>query len=307
MMNAIREKARAFIYRNARQLDFARWRYHFEGGSPEAVVCALSAYQNPDGGFGHGLEADFLNPESSPIQTWSATMVLREIGLHDPEHPVVSGLIRYLESGRDFDGHCWASVIPSNNDYPHAPWWSWTGPAKSAVRNYNPTASLAGYLLRAAAPESPAGMLARRIAQEAYEYCMSGTAEPEMHLTPCFLGLCREAEIAAPGLFDVQRMREKLCVDALDCLNRDAKRWEGGYCAKPSDFISGREDPLYPSFAALAERECAFIADSQLPSGAWPVTWQWADYPEDFAVSANRWQSHLILKNLLFLRGMGRI
>ena len=52
------EKARTFVYRNARPLDLAIWQYHFENGSKEAVMHALSAYQNPDGGFGHGLEAD---------------------------------------------------------------------------------------------------------------------------------------------------------------------------------------------------------------------------------------------------------
>lgn len=37
------EKEGAFIYRDARPLDFARWHYHF----------ALAAYQNKVGGFGH--------------------------------------------------------------------------------------------------------------------------------------------------------------------------------------------------------------------------------------------------------------
>jgi hypothetical protein len=45
------EKARTFIYRNARPLDFARWQYQFENGSKEAVLNALSFYQNEDGGL----------------------------------------------------------------------------------------------------------------------------------------------------------------------------------------------------------------------------------------------------------------
>ena len=51
-------KARLFIYRNARALDLARWRFHFEGADKSEVLAALSAYQNKDGGFGWGLEAD---------------------------------------------------------------------------------------------------------------------------------------------------------------------------------------------------------------------------------------------------------
>lgn len=45
---------RRWMHRNARPLDLARWQYHFESGSAEAVLQSLSAYQNEDGGFGHG-------------------------------------------------------------------------------------------------------------------------------------------------------------------------------------------------------------------------------------------------------------
>jgi hypothetical protein len=52
------DRARAFIYRNARPLDIARFQYHFENGSKDAVLTALAAYQNEDGGFGHALGPD---------------------------------------------------------------------------------------------------------------------------------------------------------------------------------------------------------------------------------------------------------
>ena len=62
---------RRWMHRNARPLDLARWQYHFESGSAEAVLQSLSAYQNEDGGFGHGLEVDCWNPASAPMQTRS--------------------------------------------------------------------------------------------------------------------------------------------------------------------------------------------------------------------------------------------
>lgn len=117
-------RARRFVYRNARPLDLARFHFHFEHGGAEAVLAALSAYQNADGGFGHALEPDAWNPASAPIQTWAATEVLRELGFFDSAHPLVAGILRYLESGRDFDGHTWANTIHSNADHPHAPWWA---------------------------------------------------------------------------------------------------------------------------------------------------------------------------------------
>lgn len=71
------KKARDWMYRNAHPVDLSRWRYHFVDADNAAV---LVAYQNEDGEFGHGLEADSWNSESSPIQTWCATEILREVG-----------------------------------------------------------------------------------------------------------------------------------------------------------------------------------------------------------------------------------
>lgn len=96
------ERVRSFIYRNARPLDLARWQYHFDKGSKEAVLTALACYQNTDGGFGHALEPDAWNPESSPVQTWAATEVLREISLTDRDHPIIQGILHYLASGQDY-------------------------------------------------------------------------------------------------------------------------------------------------------------------------------------------------------------
>ncbi|MGN0675876.1 MAG: hypothetical protein ACI4KG_08980, partial [Oscillospiraceae bacterium] len=119
------ENSRQFVYRNARPLDLARWQYHFENGSKESVLHALSFYQNGDGGFGHGLEPDFLNPNSTPMATWTATEILSEIQLNDKNHPIVAGILHYLESGADFDTehNQWMNTVPTNNDYPHAVWW----------------------------------------------------------------------------------------------------------------------------------------------------------------------------------------
>ena len=58
------KQAESFIYKNARPLDLARWKYIFEGGGKEDVLTALAAYQKEDGGIGHALEPDCWNPQS---------------------------------------------------------------------------------------------------------------------------------------------------------------------------------------------------------------------------------------------------
>ena len=110
---SVMEKAREFIYRNARPLELAQWQYHFENGSKENVLAVLSFYQNKDGGFGHALEADSWNPNSSPVQTWAATEILKKINFSDSNHKIIKGILDYLQSGRDFDGHFWYNIIKS--------------------------------------------------------------------------------------------------------------------------------------------------------------------------------------------------
>jgi hypothetical protein len=141
------EKARTFIYRNARPLDLARFKFHFEGGSREDVLTAFAYYQNADGGFGHALEADSWNPNSAPIQTWTAMEILREISFTDASHPIIQGILKYLASEADFEGHFWYNTVHSNNDYPHAPWWH-TESNSTSHNDYNPTACLAGFIIR---------------------------------------------------------------------------------------------------------------------------------------------------------------
>ena len=114
---------RQWVYLFARHLDIARWRCAFENGSPEEVVEALKVYQNPDGGFGHGLEPDNLNPHSSPVQTFMAWGILKEIGCSGKEQPMVRDMMRYLE-GCEYvtEKGCYWS-IPSNNEYPCQLWY----------------------------------------------------------------------------------------------------------------------------------------------------------------------------------------
>ena len=146
-MNATFEKAQAFIYRNARPLDLARFQYHFENGSKEAIMKVLSYYQNEDGGFGNAVEADCWNPNSIPLHSNTASEIIREIGFEDNQHPVIQGLLKWYASGEHFNGKTWEITVESNNNYPHAPWWH-TESVSSCHTDYNGTAQIAGFIAR---------------------------------------------------------------------------------------------------------------------------------------------------------------
>lgn len=298
-------KAQTFIYRNARPLDLARWQYHFENGSPEAVLRALAAYQNPDGGFAHALEPDAWSPESSPIQTWAATEIIRELGTVEASHPIVQGIIKYLASNEHFDGRTWANTIPSNNDHPHAPWW---GDSEDRYQTYNPTAALAGFLLCFAEEKDMIFAQAERIAIAAVDHLLSRSEEKEMHVLACYVALLDWCERSGRTLpFDTEGLATTLDRFVAGALTQDLAAWETGYICKPSAFFNRRTSRFYQANQQLAAYECDFIRRTQEADGSWPTPWTWADYPIEWSISRNWWKGHIALSNLLFIKGIEQI
>ena len=117
-------RIRRWIERNARPLEWALYRQKFENGSESAVLEALSAYQNPDGGFGYALEPDDWNQNSTLNATLYAMQLMLNIGV--TQHPLMEGALRFLRSEACFQNGEWQFCTPSSRDYPHAPWWGMT-------------------------------------------------------------------------------------------------------------------------------------------------------------------------------------
>ncbi len=299
------EEIRRFVYRNARPLDLARWQYHMEGYSAEPVIKALAAYQNADGGFGSALEADCWNPPSAPIQCGTAVNILWEIGFQDKEHAVVKGLLRYLQSREHFVQGRWENAIPSNNDFPHAPWWH-TDSSSRARSEFNPTAILAGFLLYFI----PAGTAEHdRAIALAQELCAAFLENPEIEMHPlaCVFTLLQWMQKAGcQHDFPYSEMEKKALHQANALLHKDAESW-GGYSCRPSFFIDSPSHPLYQGHKDLVEKELDWLCETRNSEGVWSIPWRWAGYEREFAISENWWKSDVMLRNVQFLRAFGRI
>lgn len=298
------ERARTYIYRNARPLDLARFQFHFENGSKEKVMDVLSYYQNEDGGCGHAIEADCWNPNSIPLHSNGAGDIIREIDYTDAAHPLIQGLLKYYGSGKDFDGKHWYVTVESNNHYPHAPWWH-TDSVSTCHTDYNGTAQIAGFIIRYADRSSDIFNLGVRIANEAVEALLSeGIAD--MHTCACYVRMAELIEKAgAADLIPYSRLKEKLHESVNQLIVKDKEEW-GGYICKPSRFIESRESEYYAENKEMAEYECEFSIKTQLDDGSWDIPWQWEDYPDEWAISKNWWKSHVIILNLLYLKGFGK-
>jgi len=73
-------RTESWLRANARPLEIAEWSYLSGKGPLAGITAELLRYQNPDGGFGHGLEADMLTPDSSAVCSGEALLTAWEYG-----------------------------------------------------------------------------------------------------------------------------------------------------------------------------------------------------------------------------------
>jgi hypothetical protein len=299
-----------WIYRNARPLDLARWQFHFENGSQEAVLAALSAYQNEDGGFGLALEPDAWNPNSSPYTTSIAIQYLEEIGCRDRSHPIIHKILHYLETTPDFDGERWPAILSTNADYPHAPWWT----DAAYDWGFTPTALLAGFILFYGRKGEALTQKAERIAQTAIRTYLDGTLpdgrayntgrrEGEIHGFYRLLTFL-EATPLAEG-YPLARLKSTLGQQAETFIEKDDTKWNQ-YCWKPSTFVRSPDSIFYPGNEKAIAVELDDILNRRNPEGIWNIIWTWGAYDEAFSITRNWWKANIIIENLRLLKSFGR-
>lgn len=296
-----KETARAFVYRNARPLQLALWKYYFEDGDREEILRCMSYYQNPDGGFGHGLEPDNFSPASSPIQTWQATEILWKIGLREKEHPMVKGILQYLDSGAGYSAHTkqWKFCVESTNAYPHAVWWEYREEPKDYYPN--PTPSLAGFILYFAQKGSPLYQKGLAHVKAAYEYLETHFPDIDAPTATCYIQMyhyCVEA--GETELFDMLYFKEMLTASVNRNICHDSEKWGVEYVPTPMKYMESPDSMFYQGNEALVQEELARLERQQSEDGSFPVPWIWYNEYREFVLAENWWKSVMIIENMLF-------
>ena len=243
-------RGRDFLRAGGFNLEAAAVEFVWFGGEPGAVVDGLSRYQNPDGGFGRGLEADIGAPESNPFAACLALTYLR--GLPD----AAAGDMRarlgvWLSENQAEDGD-WHFSGATRAGF-LAPWFAeWTFPS------LNPACNIAGL---AAAQGIATPVMLERVAAlfEASGSLDVVRAGEYYDLTPC-------AEYSLTGA---------LPAEYLDALAETTLRWarEDRFADAEHFFnLALRNSP------ALAQRIPREVVDSyaeraladQQTDGGWP-------------------------------------
>lgn len=133
---ALVDPALRFLDGQRSDLAAALVRHLWHGGSVDDVLTALTAYQNPDGGFGRGLEVDIKAPASNPFAARLAMQALLALP-PDAGANMKRRLGEWLARNEDPDGD-W-HFAPEVLEDEIAPWYAgWTFPS------LNPACCLAG-------------------------------------------------------------------------------------------------------------------------------------------------------------------
>ena len=214
------QRAKNFIMDHGRAVDQRRFEFHFENGSADAVLAALSPYQNEDGGFGHSLEPDIRTSASSAIVSTIGFQILREIQAPASHIRVQKG-IQYFIDTYDESQRVWHIVPPEVEEAPHAPWWTYESTTESFGRFLvNPRAEIVGYL-HEFSDGVPTKLLTTLIAA-VLEHLESLPDEMEMHDVLCCVRLAETETLP-----DRDKVWAKLARAATQGVARNAEAVDG--------------------------------------------------------------------------------
>ena len=286
-------KAGEYIKKNCRPLEKARFGYLFEGNNiPGAIVEELKKFQNPDGGFGHSLESDFLLPDSSPMATTIAFQFLEEIS--DPNDEVIEKAVKYLEKCFVKDRQGWFTVPKQVNNYPHAVWWHWDGVKKQTVIDDswgNPTAEIIGYLNKYKKFITTLDLDV--LTENTISYWENRREFSSEHEVYCFIRLYNHLP-----LDKAKRLEKKIkeATEKLVCL--DYKKWNT-YVPQPLQFENFAKSGI--------EKNLDYLVTTIGENGVWSPNWIWHQYEDVWLEQKIKWEGVLTIHNLGILKRHNRI
>lgn len=308
MINLLYNDVKNWMYRNARQLELSLWQFYFENGSKDAVLNALMFYQNEDGGFGHALEPDNWNPNSTPITTNHAIKILHQIDFVDMSHPIYKGIWNYLKSGSGMTDYGWCFTIPSNDDYPRAPWWNYSE-EQNKNEYYGITAELASFILKYGDYQTDMWKKAKKFATDIISIIESDISYGDMGLEGVIILIDTVKEIL-PSQYNYENLDKILNTRIEKSIEHDVSKWQY-YSVRPSNYIKGPESRYYQANKEILQKELDYLINTKPENDVWGITWTWFDnmqkYEASFHLSENWWKSLRALENIHILRKFSKI
>ncbi len=283
--------------RHARLLDRRRLALLLGTGSPEAVLAALAAYRNPDGGYGWGLEPDLRSASSQPGAALHAFEVFEDIA--PATDPAAVALCDWLDSVSLPDGGV-PFALPVPDPAGTAAWWAG---APQDVSSLQITAIVATVAHRAARHD-PA-IAAHPWLARATAYCLGAAGEAAEAVEPPhalvlafalrFLDAVHDTVPEAAGI--IEGLRRFVPADGVIPV-------QGGTpdeAIRPLDIAPEPGRPVRALFSwDSIDAELRRLAAGQQADGGWRV-----EYAEFSPAGALEWRGHATVRALQVLQANG--
>lgn len=258
-----------WIMEDGRPLEKAKWQVMMRDAEADLVLAELLKFQNADGGFGNGLEADITMPESSATASAEALFIADEYGFLQ-DAPWLAQLLAYFEQTADEQRPMtWEQVPSSVEAHPHAPWWQYQ--AATAYRP-NPGAVAAAVLMIYGNPVQQD--LGLREAERAVAFLLQ-TEEAFEHDLFCLQFLV-EHLLAVNAPMITEEVIAKLQKLIQQTVVLDVAQW-GGYVAQPLDFVDQPNSLWYQAVAAGIENNFAYWLEKLNSAGYWQPNFSWGE------------------------------
>lgn len=298
------QAAASFVLEQARPLEQARLSYHLEGRAPEAVWQALQAFQNPDGGFAHGLDPNIQSSASSVLATRLALRIMRETSA-PMSHPLLKATVHYLVACYDTETRRWPLLSSEALSAPRAPKWRRDANEMTRVFHHytvTPRVELLGYLLDNAmlvphammeelVPEVSAQIRSLPDALEAHDL-LSYVCLAETRLLP-------------------HNIKEELLPKLRVILSRQVastpQEWAQGRL-QPIAVVSSPASPFAEEFSERVDLNLNVAMEQQASDGGWHPVDSWDDlYPNSWPQAQQDLAGQLTVERLILLHKFGRI
>ncbi len=295
-------RAEKYILSNGRELEKALFSFHFKGDHGLGIIKALEAYQNEDGGFGHGIEPDFWLKESSAMATSIALSHLMLVDHHSEAKDMIMKAVEYLEKTFDGKRFGWYAVPKEVNDYPHAPWWEFDKEEGQTVIDNswgNPSVELIGYLLRY--KKYVKTLNVHELMEFAIKHYQNESKIESEHEVYCYIRFYNQLDKAHK-----KDLKPKLVEAIADLINPEVDQWTS-YVPMPLNFIDLNSDELFDISLQDINKNLDYFIDEIDENGALKPVWSWNQYPDEWIVSKAHWTGVLTLSVLLKLKRFNRL
>lgn len=293
---------RDYMNKEVRPLEKAIFNYYFNDSNDEDILDMLEKFQNPDGGFGQGIEPDFKLVESSPMGTSIGLRYLNFLSNSGRAQKMIAKAIEYLESTFDSERNGWYSVPSIVNNYPHAPWWDYRDDIGMTVIDYswgNPTAELIGYLYKYREYLTKLDVFS--LINYAIDNLNKRTEFNSEHEIFCYI---RMSNTIDKELSTQIEDTLKLAISQLINVNED--EWTE-YVPTPLKFIEFDSDNFFGIDIKFINKNLDYLIANLDENKKILPTWEWNDYLDEWEIARTEWMGNLTLKGLLSLKKFNRL